>query len=846
LRKTQQEILSVKIEEANRKKDEELKNVTGTEKQIEERKYEITKTYNVEISRWKTDLEKQTQEKILELRNNTLKLIYDAELVGFEKEKVLHELRLKEIEQNEKKRLKETSDKREKSAISSEAAAAREKENADFKRIEEKRALEIRDLELETARLIFEIKTEGFERDKFLHEQKMQQIKDEAEAKREEAKGDKKKTERINENEQAKLDYEDFTFYDKLTQKYADYASKRRELAERFNAEICEMEANTTKFTQAQIEHAKEMRDRALAQLDDNAMKSSNILVRMFADTNKESSKELEKLKAEVKAFLDYLKNGKFEAVGVNEAGQAIDKFGNTYEQFQNLIKPDKLKELENGLENVTEASYKFNNGIDDIVVSYKKLLKAFKSGNLKDQQKAFLEFANTIKSVGDIAADVGKNIINSFKGISPELDKQISEVEKVFDTISTIWNRAMQGAQIVGPVGAAVGAAVGAVEAIIKLVTDKKKKDAEWEKEKAQIILDHEREMYELTKKRLKVIREIRETELGFLNRSEESLNKQLAENEKRRTNAYNNLMGKGFDIPITYKADGKTYETTKRGNFWDVFYKGGKGHYPSEDEMRDYINKLEEKFGKNNPDVIALKELLAELDSANEEREEQKRQIAEILERQKENYAGITYQGLLDSIVNAFRDGTFAAEDFANNFKDFMKQALLNALSNQMALAASGFLDKISLVSEKLLKREELPEEYRGKTEAEIWEMIQAEYEAMGELANEKFEALKKIFGGDNLFKDKRGDNKAQGFAQATSQDSINELNGRFASIKIDTSQISENMKIMLENMQNQLAYLKRIAENTDKLNDMAREILEINSWCSRIENTGIKLAS
>ena len=746
------------------------------------------------------------------------------------------------------------------------------------KGLAEKRSKEILTLEEETARLLIEIEKKGFEQETALHSQRLEQIEREREERLKMAKDNPELEKAVNDNADAKKQKEDFDFVSKMTEKYATYTEKRIELEKRFNDEIASMQKKNEEaakkglkpeFTQEQIELAKQMRTKALAQLDDEVMKSSNILVRMFSDTRKKSSKELEALKKEVEEFIAYLSSGEFKEVG----NTGLDIWGNTREQFENLIDPDKLKELKEQLKDITEECGNFDNELQTLVKNYKKFLEATKTGNSKDVEKAFLNLAASMKKVGLIAVDVGKNIVESFKGISPELDKQIQGFEEFSNMFSTIGQRAGQGASAGGPVGAILGAMLGILEHGIKSINKAKKEDAEEEAKRVQQRLDTENLIYNLYKQRFSLSKKIGETELDYLERCLKVLQEQLKTYKNieevetgRRDNPTYKLVESGYlksSLDKLMKSTFMDYEEKE-------IEKSEEGHRVSMEGGVSSVNRkgtVKKKFSdklKNGLDssyeemedmiIDLLKQgLITVNDTLYKDWEKYsqyykeyldlKKEEEEIQARIKEAYVGTTYQGLLDSIVNAFRDGNYAAEDFANNFSDIMKNAMLNMLGRDISDAAGRMFDRLSKIMMSYDNGEDLPEEYKGKSWDEIVEMLQAEYVALGEMSAEKYEALKKIFGVD--FDSRIGGAQAQGFA-AASQDSISELNGRFAAMLIHTTQIADNLRIMADNMQNQLGYLRQIADNTFKLHEMARELSMMRTLWVGIETFGLIIKS
>ena len=80
------------------------------------------------------------------------------------------------------------------------------------------------------------------------------------------------------------------------------------------------------------------------------------------------------------------------------------------------------------------------------------------------------------------------------------------------------------------------------------------------------------------------------------------------------------------------------------------------------------------------------------AKLEELADQAEEARRKAQELREELQQIYTGTTAQSITDSIIEGFRNGKLAAEDFADDFGDLMKDALLQAfqikyLENEVA---------------------------------------------------------------------------------------------------------------------------------------------------------------
>ena len=308
---------------------------------------------------------------------------------------------------------------------------------------------------------------------------------------------------------------------------------------------------------------------------------------------------------------------------------------------------------------------------------------------------------------------------------------------------------------------------------------------------------------------------------------------------------------------------------------------------------EKSDLIEKENEQLGKKNEDLITQQQILR--DQIQKEGEKKKTDDKKIKEWEKQ----------LDTIESQIEANKRQIEDNKNAAIDALfGQDIKNAIDNfakAYADAWAGGADKAKSMQKVVrdMIRSYVLEMIKGdkslqKTIAEIREKIDeylkdgildaTEQSMLDNIIKDAADDLDRKYGGImNIFKDdEEGETRkasAQGFAAMTqdsanelngrftaiqahtfemnenlksmvaaiTQDSANELNGRFTAIQIHTSSISENMKMLLVNSGQVLNHLAGIESNTkycENLKDINKNIASVKSGIDNIQLRGITI--
>jgi hypothetical protein len=183
-------------------------------------------------------------------------------------------------------------------------------------------------------------------------------------------------------------------------------------------------------------------------------------------------------------------------------------------------------------------------------------------------------------------------------------------------------------------------------------------------------------------------------------------------------------------------------------------------------------------------------------------------------------------------------FRSGTDSAEDFAKSFDELMSDVVTNIfkrniIEEEMRQVYDVMRD--TMMDDRLISPEEL-------------QRIRDSYSEATSRIKEQWDAMEATFkeGGLDLQAGAEREASQKGFA-SMSQDSANELNGRFTAIQALTASIVESMKILTANSGQVLKHLAGIESNTkycENLEDMGKNISSMKSGIDDIQLKGLTI--
>lgn len=243
---------------------------------------------------------------------------------------------------------------------------------------------------------------------------------------------------------------------------YGSYLEKRQAITELYNEKIAKATTEGERLSLA------EGMKKELADVDNEAQKSTSIITRLFDDMSKKNITSIRAIADEAEKFLSFLERGEYSS---------DNSFGITKEQFDVLRKsPDQLKAIKDEIANVRleadqmETSFnKVSNGLKKVFTSENDAKK------LKEGLAEIGEGMNEIMQAGRFLSDTFSKLGDAF---GSDLMSGIAEgLNVAMDAVNSAMDGAKAGSMF-GPIGASAGAAIGVVTSLassIAKIHDKK-----------------------------------------------------------------------------------------------------------------------------------------------------------------------------------------------------------------------------------------------------------------------------------------------------------------------------------------------------------------------------------
>ena len=242
---------------------------------------------------------------------------------------------------------------------------------------------------------------------------------------------------------------------------YGSYLEKRQAITELYNEKIAKA---TTKWERLSL--AEGMK-KELADVDNEAQKSTSIITRLFDDMSKKNITSIRAIADEAEKFLSFLERGEYSS---------DNSFGITKEQFDVLRKsPDQLKAIKDEIANVRREADQMETSFNKVSNGLKKVFTSESDAKkLKEGLAEIEEGMNEIMQAGQFLSDTFSKLGDSFGGVFGGIAEGFSVA---MDTVSSAMNGAKAGSMF-GPLGASAGAAIGVVTSLagaIAKIHDKK-----------------------------------------------------------------------------------------------------------------------------------------------------------------------------------------------------------------------------------------------------------------------------------------------------------------------------------------------------------------------------------
>lgn len=231
---------------------------------------------------------------------------------------------------------------------------------------------------------------------------------------------------------------------------YGSYLEKRQAITELYNEKIAKATTEGERLSLA------EGMKKELADVDNEAQKSTSIITRLFDDMSKKNITSIRAIADEAEKFLSFLERGEYSS---------DNSFGITKEQFDVLRKsPDQLKAIKDEIANVRREADQMETSFNKVSNGLKKVFTSESDAKkLKEGLAEIEEGMSEIMQTGQFLSDTFSKLGDSFGGVFGGIAEGFSVA---MDTVSSAMNGAKAGSMF-GPLGASAGAAIGVVTSL-------------------------------------------------------------------------------------------------------------------------------------------------------------------------------------------------------------------------------------------------------------------------------------------------------------------------------------------------------------------------------------------
>lgn len=192
--------------------------------------------------------------------------------------------------------------------------------------------------------------------------------------------------------------------------------------------------------------------------------------------------------------------------------------------------------------------------------------------------------------------------------------------------------------------------------------------------------------------------------------------------------------------------------------------------------------------------------------------------------------------FADVVSAFNNAMSDMQMTAKDAANNISESFYQAMVNQRIN----------DKYKSQIEEWYSQFDSANK-NGAVTQDLIARLKSQYNAIVKEALQERNELAELTG----HKETYSQQASQGAFQSMSQESADELNGRFTALQVITGSIqkstdeirnnmianSENIKLIVDTQQQSVTFLSKIAQNTNELYQMNQRLANIENYTSRL---------
>lgn len=571
---------------------------------------------------------------------------------------------------------------------------------------------------------------------------------------------------------------------------YGKYQEKRMAIMEKYDKQIAKAEEGSAGKATLTAQRKKELDD-----LDKDLLDSSELWSKFFTDFSNRSSSSIRSIIEDIQELINYMN-------GV-EGAQIPDIFKNNEKTVKAIndamSNPAALSKF---IANLETSIKKFKKMLDENN-PFKQITEGFKTKDSEGISKGFQGIASAAKELTGILEELGV-----------ESDSTAGKVTSVLGNTASY---AATGASVGGPWGAIIGGAIGMATGLVGVLGADYSAYNKMKEEYASLI-----DVWDI-----------------LISKKKEYVNISYGDEARKAGEEAIDLIGKklqsNIELGIERLNSGASAGSHSIGvrirksmsnegwRQWDEFAQsigidpdaiGGRltGLFSLTAEQ---LSKLQEDaptfWAKLDDDV---KGYLQDIIDCNEEIENMKEQL-------KETMTGVSFDSFYDNFVSTLSDMDKDSKDFADDFENYLKNAILSNL------IANKYRNKIeALYNDWANKSDSNGDGIFDLTSSEADELRRAQRELAEEMIAER-DAMAEVFGWTSSASSQESSKK--GFA-TMSQDSADELNGRFTALQIAGEEIKNQNQLQTMSILDLKAGMLSIGANTSGIKDIAGETRDL----------------
>ena len=625
----------------------------------------------------------------------------------------------------------------------------------------------------------------------------------------------------VNEVNKAKLEADKKAWQEYFIE-FGSYQEKRKNLIQKYDDEIAKLEEHSAERATKIAE-----KNQAIDQLDEQFGKSTHVMADLFEDASEKSVSSIQDIIDKYELLIKYM-SGTDESVSLIN----LKSVGFTDKDIANLengtinIKDitDAIKRLKEEVKGKSPWLSFFSDmkkGIDDIKNANGDTRKL--GQGISTIGGAITEFSPAIKQFGsDISSIFGEDLND--------------EINNVIDGLSGLGQTAVGVGQIMS--GDIAGGIMSAVSGVSQLVNAM-----------GNLFGPDGTAYYEGVKEQLEAINEVYDR---IIDKSKEDIvfgggfasvqaATQAMDNYEKKVINLQKIAAASGRAGASWKSHSAEWHSNKNvgaiGGFeqmsdilgksissmTDLYSLSGDELFLIQSQMPEAWSLIDARIRENLDSIVACK------DEANELRDALNQAMT-----------GVDFDSFYNGFIDQLSDMDTSFEDMCDNFEDYLRKSIM------AGLVASQYQDRINALYEQWSDAARSDSKIT-KNEADL---LKEQYQQIVEDMMRDREEMFKTFGWDTSATSQESSKK--GFATA-SQDSIDELNGRFTALQISGEEIKNQMisvvvginsligisssgNEILNNILNQHVisnnYLDDIAKYTKLLNDIKTDISEVRA--------------